>query len=359
MSNIRDQDSAKESQDNTVTLEGEWVQEAAESSAVGPDGSSATSESEEIVVACPTGVEDVGPEGNPEEEGNRAESVGIEEDSDIEAVEEEKEEEDEEQEQEESTLADQHVVVDAHHFPMAGFRVMFLDLVHAILNRVYYNDHILIRDPRDDQEMNSPNTCESSHSSELQVPPEPIPSTVRAADYDHQGSDLPEVISTFPELEEPPYFEETADHYLQEPTTRTAGQAIEEMAEAAAAEAAEDTAKEIIEEAIASKGENHCARQYEDGNVIDEDEEKGEGKKNEALDELDPDAANYCTSKFRFLSERSMKCVEANIWEGKEVELAVALQLKDSTCQQSLSSRIYKTEAFAQCVGPIGPPIPL
>ena len=37
------------------------------------------------------------------------------------------------------------VAVDAHQFPMAGFRIMFLDLVHSLLHRIYYNDHILIR----------------------------------------------------------------------------------------------------------------------------------------------------------------------------------------------------------------------
>ncbi|XP_047620203.1 cancer/testis antigen 47A-like [Phacochoerus africanus] len=37
------------------------------------------------------------------------------------------------------------VAVEAHQFPMAGFRLMFLDLVHSLLHRIYYNDHILIR----------------------------------------------------------------------------------------------------------------------------------------------------------------------------------------------------------------------
>ncbi|XP_037380299.1 cancer/testis antigen family 47 member C1-like, partial [Talpa occidentalis] len=36
-------------------------------------------------------------------------------------------------------------VVDSYHFPMAGFRFMFLDMVHSLLYRIYYNDHVLIR----------------------------------------------------------------------------------------------------------------------------------------------------------------------------------------------------------------------
>ncbi|XP_076774493.1 cancer/testis antigen family 47 member C1 [Arvicanthis niloticus] len=305
MSTRRDQDPARESRDNPVTLEGEWVQEAAEVGAVGLDGSSAAVEAEEIVVYYPRAVENVGPENNPEEEGDRGESVDVEEDLDIEAVDEadeedeEQEEEEEEEEEEESVLTGQNFVANAHHFPMSGIRFMFMDLVHAILNRVYYNHHILLRDHLEDQEMNSPDTSESGHSSELQVLPGPIPSTVRAAEYEHQGSDLPEVISTFPELEEPTDFEEATDRYLQEPTTMTAGQAIEETAEEAAAEeAAEEPAKDIIEQAVDSEGENHCARQYEDDNIVNEEEEK-EGKENEeALDEMDLDAADYCTNKF-------------------------------------------------------------
>lgn len=255
MSTARCQDPANESRDNPVTLEGQWVREATESGAVGLNGSSATPESEEVVVDCPQTisqqVEDTGPEGRPE--GERRESVDIEEDSDIEAVAEEVEEE--EQEGEQSILADQNAVVDAHHFPMAGFRFMFLDLVHTILNRVYYNNHILVRGPQADQQMDPPNTSESGRSNELQVPPGPVPSTVRAAGYEHQGSDLPEIISTFPELEEPADFEETADRFLQESTARAAEQAIEEMAEAAAVGVAEEeTAKEIIEQAMASEG---------------------------------------------------------------------------------------------------------
>ena len=36
------------------------------------------------------------------------------------------------------------LTVEAHHFPMAGFRLTLLDLVHSVLNRICYNDYILI-----------------------------------------------------------------------------------------------------------------------------------------------------------------------------------------------------------------------
>ncbi|XP_058391088.1 cancer/testis antigen 47A-like [Diceros bicornis minor] len=41
--------------------------------------------------------------------------------------------------------AGRDLVVDAHLFPMANFRLMFLDLVRSLLHRVYYNDHVLVR----------------------------------------------------------------------------------------------------------------------------------------------------------------------------------------------------------------------
>ncbi|XP_016069536.1 PREDICTED: cancer/testis antigen 47A-like [Miniopterus natalensis] len=37
------------------------------------------------------------------------------------------------------------MVVDAHQFPMVGFRFMFLNLLHALLHRLHYNNHILVR----------------------------------------------------------------------------------------------------------------------------------------------------------------------------------------------------------------------
>nr|XP_021541071.1 cancer/testis antigen 47A-like [Neomonachus schauinslandi] len=37
------------------------------------------------------------------------------------------------------------LLVDAHQFPMVGFRFLFMDLVHSLLHRIYYNNHILVR----------------------------------------------------------------------------------------------------------------------------------------------------------------------------------------------------------------------
>nr|XP_012594319.2 cancer/testis antigen 47A-like isoform X1 [Microcebus murinus] len=81
-----------------------------------------------------------------EEEGGQAAAMAVagapevriaEEDSDIGPAEEEAEEN--------VPLVGLDRVVDARHFPMAGFRFMFLDLVHSLLHRIYYNHHILTR----------------------------------------------------------------------------------------------------------------------------------------------------------------------------------------------------------------------
>ncbi|XP_043751798.1 cancer/testis antigen 47A-like [Cervus elaphus] len=67
------------------------------------------------------------------------EGWSAEEDSDIGPAEEEEEEEEEE--------GGVGRMVDARHFPMSGFRLTFVDLVHSVLNRFYYNNHVLVRPP--------------------------------------------------------------------------------------------------------------------------------------------------------------------------------------------------------------------
>ncbi|XP_043315561.1 cancer/testis antigen 47B-like [Cervus canadensis] len=66
------------------------------------------------------------------------EGWSAEEDSDIGPAEEEEEEEEE---------GGVGRMVDARHFPMSGFRLTFVDLVHSVLNRFYYNNHVLVRPP--------------------------------------------------------------------------------------------------------------------------------------------------------------------------------------------------------------------
>uniref|UniRef100_A0A2K6TYS7 Cancer/testis antigen family 47 member C1 n=1 Tax=Saimiri boliviensis boliviensis TaxID=39432 RepID=A0A2K6TYS7_SAIBB len=50
-------------------------------------------------------------------------------------------EEDEEEEEEEDNF---HLAAGARRYPIGGFRVEFLDMVHNLLHRIYHNDHILI-----------------------------------------------------------------------------------------------------------------------------------------------------------------------------------------------------------------------
>ncbi|KAL1763621.1 hypothetical protein HispidOSU_001050, partial [Sigmodon hispidus] len=293
MSTTGNQDLTKESQENPVTLHGERVQEAAEGSRIGHisglDGASVTPAVDAIMAVHPREAGNIGLERNPEEQGDRRVSVDGDEDSDIEPIE-------EEEQQQEENVQDQDMV-DAHRFPMAGFRFMFLDLIHAILDRVYYNNHVPIRRPHENQVMETPVPSASGHSSEVQVPPGPSLSTVRAAEYE---SDLPEVISTFPELEEPVDFEEAEDHYLprpylyvQEPAVRPAAKKPAEKAteELAAKAAAEKPGKKVIEQIIASEGEYHCDNWKEQDNIVDEDK-KGDEKNQEAFDEIEPNEAD-------------------------------------------------------------------
>ncbi|KAK2083745.1 hypothetical protein P7K49_038981 [Saguinus oedipus] len=53
-------------------------------------------------------------------------------------------EEQEENEEEEEEEDDFDVAAAARHYPIVGFRMEFLDMVHNLLYRVYHNDHILI-----------------------------------------------------------------------------------------------------------------------------------------------------------------------------------------------------------------------
>ncbi|XP_042125057.1 cancer/testis antigen family 47 member C1 [Peromyscus maniculatus bairdii] len=305
MSTTGNRDPTKESRDNPVTLEGEWVQEAAEGCRIGHesglDGASATP-AVEIMAVCPREVENVGLERNPEEEDDREESVAAEEGSDIDPVEKEARERGEEN-------VENQDVVNTHQFPMAGFRFMFLDLIHAILNRVYYNNHVMIRRPSENQVRETPGPSASGHTSEVQVPPGTIPSTVRATECERRAPglarSLPEVISTFPELEEPIDFEEE-DYYLpeqdlcvQEPAVRVvAEEPAEQAIEVAAVVTAEDPAKEVMEQIMASEDECHCDIWNEEENIFEEEEvEKGEEKKNQGALEGNPDPAGSSTSK--------------------------------------------------------------
>lgn len=48
------------------------------------------------------------------------------------------------EEGEEEQAGGPDLMADAHHFPMAGFRLTLLDLVRSVLSRIYYNDYILV-----------------------------------------------------------------------------------------------------------------------------------------------------------------------------------------------------------------------
>ncbi|XP_064240624.1 cancer/testis antigen family 47 member C1-like [Aotus nancymaae] len=72
------------------------------------------------------------------------EDVEEEEDEEEDEEEEEEEEENEEGEEEEEEDDNFHLVVAAHRYPIVGFYMEFLELVHNLLHRIYHNDHILM-----------------------------------------------------------------------------------------------------------------------------------------------------------------------------------------------------------------------
>nr|XP_031532131.1 cancer/testis antigen 47B-like [Vicugna pacos] len=64
------------------------------------------------------------------------------------------------------------VEVDAHQFPMVGFRFVFLELVHSMLRRIHHNDHVLVR-PRSGRVVVRPRAPSPTGSAMLPVPPAP------------------------------------------------------------------------------------------------------------------------------------------------------------------------------------------
>ncbi|CAK6450282.1 unnamed protein product [Pipistrellus nathusii] len=136
MSDRDDGSQAPGGQESPVGVVGAWVREDGEQDALilssrpqrdGDDDAAAIVASE-VAEAMESLGEEAGAVGDPE-------SSTSEEDSDIGPAEEE----------EENLEPGPEMVVDAHQFPMVGFRFMFLNLLHSLLHRIHYNNHILLR----------------------------------------------------------------------------------------------------------------------------------------------------------------------------------------------------------------------
>ncbi|KAM4818675.1 cancer/testis antigen family 47 member C1 [Thomomys bottae] len=76
-------------------------------------------------------------------------------------------------------------IVDARQFPMVGFRFMFLDLVHTLLHRLHYNDHILVRSGH--HLTVRPRSPAPDGSGELLALPVPQRPTIRVASLEGEG----------------------------------------------------------------------------------------------------------------------------------------------------------------------------
>ncbi|XP_008842529.1 cancer/testis antigen 47A-like [Nannospalax galili] len=267
MSTTRDQESSEEGQDCLADSEIEWVGAAGEGGGIdcepSLDGVCVESTAEEVKVLGPREVEVVGPEGNPEAEDERTEGYDTEGDSDIEPV-----------ENEEEDVEDQGML-DAYRFPMAEFRFMFLDLAYTTLSRMNYSNHILIRPFGDDEVIEPPDTPPAL-SGEVQVPQGPTRSTVRVAAYESESLNHPEVISTFPELGEPPDLDEEPDHCLMEPASRTMDAPTEETAgEIPAAGGPAGDIKQVSKDDKIPEDEEEEGREEKENKNQEEPDEKG------------------------------------------------------------------------------------
>ncbi|XP_005860627.1 PREDICTED: cancer/testis antigen 47A, partial [Myotis brandtii] len=148
-------------------------------------------------------------------------------------------------EEEENLERGPEMAVDAHQFPMAGFRFMFLNLLHTLLHRMHYNNHILMR-PRGIRRMSRSRHHRSGRVAQIRVilMPEgsrervvamvPHGSRERVIAMVHESAHVPERFGPWvPALPEPE------------------GQARDMVEESAAGEMAEEAQEEPRQEAEA------------------------------------------------------------------------------------------------------------
>ncbi|XP_023373178.1 cancer/testis antigen 47A-like [Otolemur garnettii] len=257
MSSTGDGDLTQEGQESPVSRVGALSRARGAHHGVGRD--SDPDEGNMAPVAEAAGV--AGPEGGlGEEEGNQEEAPArapegdsSEEDSDIGPAEEE------EEEVLGLPLVGLDMMVDAQQMPMAGFRFMFLDLVHSLLHRIYYNDHILIR-PSSGRLVvrHHPHGPDGGDlaieiPAVLHVPPRP---PVRAPVQEGEGPSGLNFLAEAPavaaareaEGQEPTAAEEPACGAAEEPTHEAAEEPAHEAAEELACGAAEEPTLEAAEE---------------------------------------------------------------------------------------------------------------
>ncbi|XP_059535731.1 cancer/testis antigen 47A-like [Myotis daubentonii] len=231
--------------------------------------------------------EEAGAVGNPEGGANN-------EDSDIGPAEEE-----------ENMGPGPEMAVDAHQFPMEGFRLMFLNLLHTLLHRMHYNNHILMH-PRGIRRMSRSRHQRSGRVAQIRVllmsggsreqviAMVPYGSRERVIAMVHESADGPARFGPgVPALPEPE------------------GQARDMAEESAAGEMAEEEQEEPIQEVEAPRGEDlaeQIGETTEEGAVGAESKEDSEAlNQKQEGPEMVVDPAESRSSKSRYL------CVALNI----------------------------------------------
>uniref|UniRef100_A0A8I3WJF3 Cancer/testis antigen family 47 member C1 n=1 Tax=Callithrix jacchus TaxID=9483 RepID=A0A8I3WJF3_CALJA len=142
-----------------------------------------------------------------------------EEEENVEEEEEEEEENREEEEEEEEDEDNFGMVAAARHYPIVGFRLQFLDMVHNFLHRIYHNDHILIRF-RGSRLMVGPHPVMPSSDEPPLLVSERLGAGARAPESDDLG--LIEEAEVVPEPEVPANLVEMAREPEEEPAEEAA-----------------------------------------------------------------------------------------------------------------------------------------
>ncbi|XP_030662378.1 cancer/testis antigen 47A-like [Nomascus leucogenys] len=323
MSATGDRDPIQEDQEAPVSQEGAQAEPGGdrEGGDSGPDSGNTVPAAEVAGVAGPM-------RGLGEEEGGQAAGLAAapgsrnaEEDWEIRIVEEEEEEE-------ERNEADNiNLVAAAHRYPIIGFRVEFLDMVHSLLRRIYLNDHILIRMRGSHLMRRRRTTAPSSSDAASSGSDEPrlllVPERLGAGDAGPEGEGLgllqeaasapePEVPADPAEMAREPA-EEPAEKASEKPTEEAAE---EELAEEAAEEPpAEEPAAEEPATEEAAAPEEVTKYQHEKW-----DEEAQDAAGEEEKEEKEKDAENKAKNSKGTLDTaeeklRKSSCKTTNKWQ--------------------------------------------
>ncbi|XP_036160013.1 cancer/testis antigen 47A-like [Myotis myotis] len=199
-------------------------------------------------------------------------------------------------EEEENMEPGPEMAVDAHQFPMAGFRFMFLNLLHTLLHRMHYNNHILMR-PRGIRRMSRSRHQRSGRVAQIRVLLMPEGSRERFVAMVPHGS-RQRVRAMVHESADGPARFGPGVPALPEPE----GQARDMAEESAAGEMAEEEQEEPMQEAEAPR---ETTEEGAEGAESKEDSEELNQKQEGPEMVVDP--AESRASKSRYL------CVALNI----------------------------------------------